>query len=122
MSVGERIKQLRKGNGLTQQEFADRIHIQRGNIGKYEVGVSEPSDAAINLICREFGVSESWLRTGEGEMIVPMDREQEIAEYVGRILGDPEADFQRRLIHCMSQLTPDEMVVLERILDKLTEK
>lgn len=36
--MGDRLKQLRKALNLTQQEFADRIGISRGNIGAYEVG------------------------------------------------------------------------------------
>lgn len=66
-----RIKNLRKELSLTQQEFADKIGISRGNIGAYEVGKNVPSDAVISLICREFNVREEWLRTGEGEMFKP---------------------------------------------------
>ena len=57
--------------GLTQQEFADRIGINRGNIATYETRDGNPGNSVINLICREFNVSETWLRTGEGEMFVP---------------------------------------------------
>lgn len=66
-----RIKKLRRELDLTQQEFADKIGISRGNIGAYEVGKNVPSDAVISLICREFDVNEKWLRTGEGEMFKP---------------------------------------------------
>lgn len=64
MSVGSRIKELRNSLDLTQQKFADRLGIQRGIIGKYEVDVSAPSDAVISLICRVFNVREAWLRDG----------------------------------------------------------
>ena len=66
--MNERIKKLRKALGLTQQEFADRIGTKRTNIAKYETGTNIPSSAVIPLICREFNVNETWLRTGEGEM------------------------------------------------------
>jgi transcriptional regulator with XRE-family HTH domain len=66
--MNERLKKLRKALELTQQEFADRIGISRGNIGAYEVGKNNPSDAVISLICKEFKVNEEWLRTGTGEM------------------------------------------------------
>ena len=36
--MGERIKELRKVKGLTQQEFADRLGISRNNIATYETG------------------------------------------------------------------------------------
>ncbi|MEE0418710.1 MAG: helix-turn-helix transcriptional regulator [Lachnospiraceae bacterium] len=68
--MDERIKELRKKLGLTQQEFADKLNIKRGAIANYEVGRNEPIDAVISLICREFNVNEQWLRDGDGEMFV----------------------------------------------------
>lgn len=69
--LNERIKKLRKDLGLTQQEFAQRIGSKRTTIAKYETDTNTPSSAVISLICREFNVSETWLRTGEGDMFVP---------------------------------------------------
>ena len=66
--MNERMKKLRKALGLTQQEFADKIGIVRGNIATYETGKSKPGDAVVSLICREFNVNDEWLRTGNGEM------------------------------------------------------
>ena len=71
MTIGERLKKLRKALDLTQQEFSDKLKVSRSNIATYEVGKNNPADAVINLICREFNVSEEWLRTGEGEMLLP---------------------------------------------------
>lgn len=69
--MNERIKKLRKALNLTQQEFAERLKIGRGTLANYEVGRNEPIDAVISLICREFNVNETWLRTGEGKMRTP---------------------------------------------------
>ncbi|MCI8527276.1 MAG: helix-turn-helix transcriptional regulator [Oscillospiraceae bacterium] len=69
--MNERIRKLRREFNLTQQEFADRLNIKRNTVATYEVGKSTPSDAAVNLICKTFNVSEKWLRTGTGEMFVP---------------------------------------------------
>lgn len=63
-----RLKQIRKALNLTQQEFADRLKIKRNTVATYETGKSNPSDAAVSLICREFNVREEWLRSGTGEM------------------------------------------------------
>lgn len=67
--MNERIKQVRKYYGLTQKEFAEKLNVPRNTIGGYEAGKSNPSNAAVNNICREFEVNKSWLRTGEGEML-----------------------------------------------------
>ncbi len=67
----DRIKKIRRDLDLTQQEFADRLGVKRGTIANYEIGRNEPVDSIISLICREFNVSEEWLRNGTGEMFVP---------------------------------------------------
>lgn len=54
MSVASRTKELRKALGLTQQEFADRLGITRAAVSKYDIDATDPSDAVISLICREF--------------------------------------------------------------------
>ena len=69
--MDERIRRLRKELDLTQQEFADKISVKRGAIANYEIGRNIPSDSVISLICREFNVSEEWLRNGTGEMFKP---------------------------------------------------
>lgn len=89
----ERLKALRKELHLTQQEFADRVGISRGNIGAYEVGKNAPSDAVISLICREFHVNEEWLRTGNGEMFVNETPDEEFMRMAKAVAsGDTEAD------------------------------
>jgi len=67
-TINQRIKKLRKVLDLTQQAFADRLGISRGNIATYETREGSPGNSVIALICREFGVNEAWLRTGKGEM------------------------------------------------------
>ena len=63
----ERIKELRKILGLTQQKFADRLGLKRQTIAAYEIGNIEPSESTLLLICKEFSVNKEWLLTGKGE-------------------------------------------------------
>lgn len=124
MSVGSRIKELRNSLDLTQQEFADRLGIQRGIIGKYEVDVSAPSDAAISLICREFHVREAWLRDGEGEMLESKPRAEELGELVRKLLSDRPESFRSRLITSLLRFEPNspEWQVLENIYDSIANE
>lgn len=112
--MGERIKELRKALNLTQQEFSDRIGVKRNTIAQYETGRNDPIDAVISLICREFNVSETWLRTGEGEMLIKLSRDEEIAAFMGDVLKGEKGDFRRRLIAVLSRMTPEEWDLLER--------
>lgn len=66
--MDKRIKEIRESAGLTQVEFGKKIGLARNTIANYETGNRIPSNIVINSICREFGISEEWLRTGNGEM------------------------------------------------------
>lgn len=75
MTLAERIKKLRKDVDLTQQKFADRLGMKQNTVATYEMGRTNPSDAVIKSICREFNVSEAWLRTGDGDPFLPPPRD-----------------------------------------------
>lgn len=70
MTLGERIKKVRRSLDLTQQKFADQIGTTQNALTGYETGRRNPSSSVINNICKTFDVSEKWLRTGEGEMLL----------------------------------------------------
>lgn len=114
--MNERMKQLRKTLGLTQQDFADRLGIKRGAIANYEIGRNEPIDAVVSLICREFDINEDWLRTGEGEMFLTLDRDDQIARWAGTVLRDEGDTFKKRFVAALSQLEERDWVALEQFL------
>ena len=64
----DRIRLLRRALDMTQDEFAKRLGVKQSTIATYETGRNPPIDSIILSICREFDVSEEWLRTGRGEM------------------------------------------------------
>jgi len=70
LTLSERIKKLRKALGLTQAEFGEKIGSTQNAIGNYETGHRNPSSSVINNICKTFDASETWLRTGDGEMFL----------------------------------------------------
>lgn len=112
--IGERIKKLRKTLDLTQQGFCERIGIKRNTIAKYETNRGEPIDAVVSLICREFNVSETWLRTGEGEMFIqkePQPLDKLLYDLLG---GETVTDEDRVLVKNFLEL-PDasRRVVIE---------
>lgn len=116
------MKELRKRLDLTQQEFAEKIGISRGNIAAYEVGKNAPSDAVISLICREFNVNEEWLRTGEGEIFVALTKKQIITDFMCDLIIGEEASFKHRLIEALAKLSPEDWEVLEKIAESITKK
>lgn len=118
----ERIKELRKALGLTQQKFADSIGVRQNTVAQYEIGRNPPNDTVINLICREFNVSEEWLRTGTGDMFKPKSRNEELLEYAEKVAeGDP-GSIQAQLLAVMARLTDDQWEVLAQVAQDLVEE
>lgn len=115
----DRIKAIRKALGLNQTQFGEKIGVKQNTVAVYELGRATPSESVLSLIHREFGVSEAWLRTGEGEMFEPRTREEEIAAFVHDVCGPDGSAFQRRLISLLSRLSPEEWNILEKIADEL---
>lgn len=70
MSVGSRVRELRKALKLTQPDFAKSLGLTQSAISGYEKELKNVSEPSIIAICREYGVNEKWLRTGEGDMFL----------------------------------------------------
>ena len=65
----ERLIELRKKLKLNQEAFGAPLNLSRAAIGSYEQGIRTMTDRTISDICRVYNVNETWLRTGEGEMM-----------------------------------------------------
>lgn len=59
--LGERLFDLRKEAGLTQDELANILSINKHSISAYERNKSEPPDEIKILIAQYFGVSTDYL-------------------------------------------------------------
>jgi transcriptional regulator with XRE-family HTH domain len=68
MTANERIRQARKTLKLSQAEFAKAIFISNGYIAELECSHKKANDRIIRLISLTFGVSQTWLKTGKGDM------------------------------------------------------
>lgn len=110
----ERLKILRKKLDLTQQEFAERIGSKRNTVAKYETEANTPSTAVVSLICREFNVNEDWLRNGNGDMFLPVDRNADIAKLTKQLLNEETNSFKNRFVSILANLTVEEWEFLEK--------
>jgi len=96
--VNERVRELRKFLGLSGEKFGEKLGITRGAVSNIENGSRNVTEQIIKSICREFGVSEEWLRTGEGEMLVPVTTDDEFAMIAGEIIKSGDNTFQTAII------------------------
>jgi transcriptional regulator with XRE-family HTH domain len=67
-TINQRIAVLRHTLKLTQKEFSRRILISGSFQASVELGKKKVNDRLIRLIVTSYGVSEKWLRAGEGEL------------------------------------------------------
>lgn len=116
--INSRIAAVINASGLTKTAFAERLKVSQQHISRLAKD-GTPSDRTIVDICREFGISEHWLRTGEGEMFVRLSREEEITKFTMSIIRDPDSEFQRQLLATMAKLEPAQWKLMEQMLDNL---
>ena len=119
MTLGERLKYLRKEVlNLTLEKFGDRIGLKKPTLSNIENGNTNLSDQTRRSVCREFGVNEQWLLTGEGEPFAAKTRNEEIADFVKGLSTDNE-DFKTKLITILSRMSSDEWDLLEKMVRRL---
>lgn len=104
--------------GGNRSKFARAINVTPAYAAQLYSGDRLPSDRTISDICRVFGVDRIWLETGAGEPFKPVDRNEQIAEILGKaIAGNSTA--RDRLIRAFSQLPDDMFEQTERILEEI---
>ncbi|MFQ6860121.1 MAG: helix-turn-helix domain-containing protein [Beduini sp.] len=121
-SIGQRIKEIRDYYDLTQQQFADELGLKRNSVANYETGRNSPMDVIILSICRTWNISEDWLRSGEGKMLMKMDKEGEIMAFIGKTFADDKPSFTKEFIHVLSKLNVEEWELLEKIANLIAEE
>ena len=71
---GERIKELRKNKGLSQEELGEYFSISGPAVSKWESGLSEPDNLTLIKLSNFFGVSTDYL-LGKSDLIAEKEME-----------------------------------------------
>ena len=66
--INQRIVQIRKTLGFSQEKFARGLKLSRSFQGGIEAKHRKVNERLAALICLTYGVSENWLKSGAGEM------------------------------------------------------
>lgn len=104
---GERVKEVRKAQNMTLEEFGKRLNVTKVTMSNIERGHRGLTERMLKDICREFNVNEDWLRTGAGgpeNMFIPED--MRYLNTVGR-LGNEQNEFKKFCINMLMEL-PDK--------------
>lgn len=118
-NINDRIKELRKTLGLNQEDFGKKILLVKSGISNMENGSRPVNDKNIKLICQEYNVNESWLRTGEGEMF--NQRKMSLLELLGEKINSL-SDIEEKALYEFLKLPDEQRKFALEFLRKLVGK
>lgn len=126
--MNSRIKELRTvylkeryGRKITQQELADKLGLSQNFIWQIENGDRTPSDRTISDICREFGVNEVWLRTGDGEPFQKETRQEQIMRFAAQTVKGSD-EFRKAFVSMLAKMDADDWNALAKLFDNLADE
>ena len=125
MTQGERVKEVRKSLNLTMEQFGNKLGVTKVAISNIEKEKRNLTEQMSRAICREFNVSEEWLKTGEGEMYQQLSEDEEIDGIVSDLLEEGKDNAFYGIIleiaKTYNELSPASQKVLTEAAEKLAD-
>lgn len=88
MEFNEKLQELRKQKGLTQEELAERLYVSRTAISKWESGRGYPNIESLKAIAKFFSVTvDELLSSGEALTLAEEDNKQKNKHFRDLIYG-----------------------------------
>ena len=101
MAFGDRLAAVRRGNGLTQEQFAEQLQVSRQAVSKWESGRGYPEMEKILYICNRYQVSIADLFAEEAPVPAAAETrpapEQEVSPLPRATLGSAVGAFLTNL-------------------------
>lgn len=120
-NIGRRIGTIIESLDIKKVQFADRIKVDQSYISQLVSGKRNPSDRTIADICREFNVSEVWLRTGEGEMFVDLGEDAELTQVLAEIQVSDD-DTIKDVLVAYWELEEKEKAAIRKLIDGIVRR
>ncbi len=80
MEFHEKLQELRKQKGLTQEELAEALYVSRTAISKWESGRGYPNIDSLKAIAKFFSVTIDELLSGEEVLTIAKDQKKKCSE------------------------------------------
>lgn len=119
--MNERMKELRKAMGKSQEEFGKILGITKSGVSDIESGRRNVTEQHI-IMLRNENVNEDWLRTGNGKMFIPETKDEQISKMLADVLKCEDSDFKKRLIVALSKMDDTGWNALEKFIDSITSQ
>ena len=102
MKLGEKIKQLRKSKGISQEGLASMLKINRNYLSRIETGKSEPTSSILKNIAEIFSIDLNSLLDIADEENKNTDKIRYVVDNC-RYLHDKDLDFIVRIMSIMRE-------------------
>ncbi|WP_050698575.1 helix-turn-helix domain-containing protein [Anaeromassilibacillus senegalensis] len=105
--MSNRIKAVREALKLSQREFGEKLGVSRDVISNLEYDRVQPKELQLRHICDLYGVNETWLKTGDGEMFdhtPPCNKKLEEALEIFQALRPEFQDYALEQIRMLVEL------------------
>ncbi len=102
MKLGEKIKYLRKSKGISQEELAVMLKVNRNYLSRVETEKSEPTASILKKIAQIFGIDLNSLLDIKNDEQQGIDKMKYINENC-KYLHDKDLDFIVRIITVMRE-------------------
>lgn len=121
-TISQRIIKIVNTLGGNKSEFARKINLTPAYISKLDKKPSMiPSDRTITDICREFNVSEHWLRTGDGEMFIQLSEDADFIRVMTEIqVSDDE--LIKSILMAYWDLPDDKKAAIRDLVDGILKR
>jgi len=119
--MNDRIKELRKAMNLSQEKFGELLGITKSGVSDIESGRRKVTDQHVIMLVNN-GVSEEWLRTGNGDMFVPGIKDKQISAMLADVMKSGEDSFRHRLVSALARLDDEGWDNLEKLIDMISNK
>lgn len=103
MAFGEKLQEVRKQSGMTQETFAEQLHVSRQAVSRWESGRGYPEIEKILYICHRYHTTLDALFADE---LPPIEAEE--AEVEQPIAGKP---LKRSFVDFLSNLSPYDKLI-----------
>ena len=116
--MNNRIRELRLSLNMTQEDFGKLLGITKSGVSDIESNRRKVTEQHI-IMLKNQNVNEHWLRTGEGDMFVQLDKEEQLMQWAGKMLAEESDSFKKRFVSMLIKLDTEDWKALEKIALKL---
>ena len=95
--IGSFLKELRKGKGITQEEFAENLNVSGRTVSRWETGTNMPDISLLVYIAEFFDVSIPEIINGERKSEIMEKGEKEVAEAMSNYAGAEKSVILKRV-------------------------